>query len=399
MVTHINKAGAQPCSYPATASITVLTNNGNWTAPNVGLTVSQVLELGSVCGGGECLPHEVTLAQMDADQLLDIVVADVTGYVLVALNGRPSAGSFELQPATQAGDPNPVQLNGIVAKDFDGNGFNDVACAALNDSKVITMGGTGTGAFSNDRDEWVIGGLGGFPAYDLDAARIITPSPGPDLMTCGVSDLFLEVTVLGFLRNISTPGNIVFDPQVRQINYLSGSDAFTGIKLAKFDQDNHWDVLAIREAISRLDTHFGDGAGNFEHLARDEYAVKQIHDCPAPNADFASLPGLDVGRINDTGAVKDVVVVSSKGQDYVHIYPGREDRDLEPERPEPGCPTPTQPPPFNFRIEPPNSPQDSAEGPVSVIIVDLNNDGYNDLVTTNRLSNNFTVLINANPPQ
>ena len=390
VVTHPTIPGLPPCQ-PFVQSISVLLNNGNWTAPNVGLTVAQVIEL----TGCNCRPLRVVLAPMDGDQLPDIVVGDGLGFVHVLINGIPTPGSFGPLPPTSLGSPQ-FSVDGIVVKDFNGDGLNDVACASLDDNRVLTMAGDGFGGFdAADIDTWFVPN-GGTSVRGIDAKRIITPSPGPDIVTTGTT----FPGQLGFLRNISTPGNIIFDPQVLPITYIDHSLFFPALRLAKIDGDNHWDILTIRHfSNARLDTYFGDGAGNFEHLERDEYAVKQLHECPAPDPDDAPLPGFDVGRINDPGAVNDVVVISSKGRDFVHIYPGRSDRDLEPERPEAGCPTPTEPPPYNFSIEPANQGQNSAEGPVNVVIVDLDDDGYNDLVTTNNESHNLTILINANPPQ
>ena len=121
----------------------------------------------------------------------------------------------------------------------------------------------------------------------------------------------------------------------------------------------------------------------FEHsVARDTYEKDSD-----PN--FVTLLGLDVGRINTSDTARDIVVTAAKGKDKVLIWPGTMARDLDPDR------DTNLPAAYAFALEPdPVNDQGAAEGPVHVIIVDLNGDGKNDLVVTNSQTNNLSILIN-----
>jgi len=381
-----------PCDDP-TPSVVVFLNTGIWAEPpdpNVALVVHQIIPLLGLCGGADCQAREVALALMvGADVLPDIVIASGTGHVIVIPNMTGNPGTFGTPIVTPTPGNPRIRVNGLVVEDWNADGINDVGVAGLCEPKVVTMRGLGNGQFHPlDADVWTIPNVASDQeAFDLAAANFDTSTTGKDIVA-----LIRENRRLGRMRNVSTLADIAFETSSFLPNYDPPWGFFQNIAAVKLDRpDNNWDLVTTRAQATRMDTYFGDGAGNFEHLnPRDTYIAKEIHPPdPVPDPNQATHEGLDVGRINDAGAYNDIVVTSTKGKDYVHIFCGRPGRDLDPDR------DPLAPPPWNFRLEPPGTPQTSAEFPVHVIIVDLDDDGFNDLVTTNNASHNLSILINA----
>jgi hypothetical protein len=92
--------------------------------------------------------------------------------------------------------------------------------------------------------------------------------------------------------------------------------------------------------------------------------------------------GVAVGHINATK--RDIVVaVNSTGDDYVQVLLGNGDGTFQ-----------LSSPAHTFKIGPASDPS-AASAPYGVILVDLDEDGQNDVVTSNSGTQNLSVLINS----
>ncbi len=120
-------------------------------------------------------PVRLAMADFNADGFLDLAVTNSTdNSVTLLLNNADGSGNFTVQPATLPAGANP---GGIVAGDFNADGFVDLAVTNRNDNTVSILLGKGDGTFAPQ------------VAFPLNAADGPFPIATADFNGDGVSDL------------------------------------------------------------------------------------------------------------------------------------------------------------------------------------------------------------------
>ncbi len=179
-------------------------------------------------------PFLSTVADVDGDGKLDIIVADSgTNLVSVYQNhctpGNISTNLFAEVDFIAGNGPQAVEV-----RDMDGDGKPDILVANAGDGTLSVLRNTGvTGSltmssFAPKVDFTTGAGCHAVLAGDLDG------DGQPDVVTANMSGNTLSV-----LRNLSTPGNLVFAPQV----LLNTQQQPVQIALGDLTGDGRLDVL------------------------------------------------------------------------------------------------------------------------------------------------------------
>lgn len=264
----------------------------------------------------------------------------------------------------------------IVAVDFDGDSYDDVAIACRSggnpqlaivwnnpapDPANIFLPAYVTVPFSGHAYELDLvhaGGVGSSPTTPRDLV-MTDPSPNPESSWVYVFKHGTGETVDFHARRDSVPSR--------------------GITAAPFNLgDSHWDLATTEYLSTNNDLRWleASGTGGFT-LDQFEY--------PLPTN--ASSHGADSGKINNDDWI-DVVVANEgaagfEGNVSVFINNNGVESTLFGSR-------------YDFAvIRPDPGPTPHDAGPVQVLLADLNGDGYLDIITTNSRDDTISVLINS----
>ncbi len=346
-------------------TVSVLRNTGSWeTDPGSGLVLEQTIP---ICDG--CGPAEIAVADIDMMDGPDLVVsaAGTSGPgIYVCYND--GTGHFPLVQYF----PTPLPVRGLVAKDFDNDGWIDVAAGVdycIDDpdtDKVYFLFNKGPSGFGDLESpvEIDLGTPEGRPPCDIVAAdffHLTLGPPHPDVVSANMwSNSFTEI------RNL---GNRVLNPHTTEKPSGCPFTAweFEVITTERFNGDA-FDDFAVTEADSdHVDIFLGHGNGTYTSYC-DNGALR-IEVGPG------FCWGIEGGHLN--GDSKADLAVTLLQTHQVHVLVGHGDG--------------TFPSGERFDVEPPGA---VALTPIMVIIADLDQDGINDIVTTNHDSNNISVLIN-----
>lgn len=384
-------------------TITVFRNTGDWDPPSDGLQVVQTI---MVCS--DCVPTDVALADLNGDDYPDLIVAAAdrcdsdfydcssygAGVYTYLWDPDPSARRFDDTQTNQYYSlAKPVK--GLVVADFDGDGLKDVATAV--DS--WTNDGAGDVIFVNLNDEENPGLL--LPAETFGLGNSDSPGPSTEVVganfnripvfgQAGVIDILNSYRLhssLSMSTNDSTPGDLAFDSE--RLDDCEDTDApdwdFEDMATARFHSgSNNDDVAAMRADGGIVFIFHGNGDGTFDR------------DCDGPPFDddisitwtgtggcsplILSPAGLDVGHLN--GGTKVDIVATYPGCNQVVMLLGKGDGTFQLNTSGSAYYIPTK------------VGSQSADWPIEVLIVDFDQDGFGDLVTSNHLTGNISVMIN-----
>ncbi len=316
--------------------------------------------------------------------LPDVVVSAAdSDQVYLFRNDSDNPGSF-FQP-TFFQLPSGYHPHGITLGDFgnDQNSFDIAVASATSDTVIFLQNVDGAGTFVIPDGGAVTLGTG-VPARGVVAGEFDTTGAGPlDAMTPDWPSVlpcqlpFVNDSV-SLLRN---DGNFTFTVSQDAGGCGDTPRAYRSLAKGAFDGPQANDLAATVECRAFVDIILGNGLGMFSsNCSTDRY---QVH------PDINSLvDGVATGHLN--GGTKTDIVVTVSDSHEVAILLGRGNGDFQQPTPDSG---------YLFSVRDLNDPA-FGTGPRQVIVVDLDQDGFGDIVTSNVgepslfLRPSITVLIN-----
>lgn len=336
-------------------------------------------------------PSSIALGDLNGDNTLDVVIA----------NGRNSSdislflgdGSGELAPA--AGSPFPVgnRPSSVALMDINASGDLDLIIANRDSDDINILLGDGEGVFSNAADSPV--SLGGDP-FGLAMG---------DVNSDGISDAVVSLVNQDAILVLRGQGNgrfQAFGPPVPV-----GGDAPVRLTMDDVNQDGIMDIITANNLSRNLSVLLGDGSGQFVPSAGSSFSAGRgvgnfaLGDVDNNGtSDIVAISGNDVlvllgdgnGEFTVTGetfptdgsfvqsiALADVdangtldAVTTNRFSDDISVLLGN------------GA--------GGFSLSP-GSPLPVGDDPTSVALGDVNGDGFVDVVTTNSISDDISVMI------
>ena len=336
-------------------------------------------------------PESVVVADVNGDGRPDIVTANgmYGDYGTVSVLLGNGDGTFQPDPFSSPGLPAGTFAVGIeprsVAVADLGNGHLDIVTANEGDNTVSVLLGNGDGNFTPDR----YSPAGTFAVGSNPQSVAVADVNGDghsDIVTANVGD-----TANGYAGTVSVllgngTGNFTPDPYASPglsggtfaVGHGAQSTAGADVAVADVNGDGLPDIVTANHGDDTVSLLLGNGAGNF---APDPY----------------SSPGLTggtfaVGNNPASVAVADVngdgqpdIVTANFGTNTVSVLLGNGKG--------------------NFARDPHSStgltPGSFAvgNGPISVVVADVNGDGQPDIVTANLGDNTVSVLLNQGDAQ
>ncbi|MDQ7012615.1 MAG: FG-GAP-like repeat-containing protein [Planctomycetota bacterium] len=379
---------------PADHRIKIFHNTGTWDTNPAGALVEKQL-LDDI--GEFKLATELAFADVTGENGPDLVLLGYSpifgeGYLWVYAN--KGDGFFEATPEefTVTG----VTLRGLVTADIDGDGDIDVAAAGSNclgggDDVFIVFENTTTfGAPSFDIQSEPLGIGNGTAPGDIVVGDFYEFSPGvpfPDLVTANSLDpSYTKVRNTGGLQFVPTTVGAGCAP----------AWSFITAAAAKFGTDSRWDFAGVDDDDLYLGIFKGDGLGGFTSFCDDPALGYSLY--PPPEHTILRAHGIDSGNING-GPGTDLVVAlhvvavaeNDDGPEWpsaVAVLVGFADGTFQ---------VPSAQRAYIFRTD--NVAGLGGGGSALVELVDLDADGFDDIVVTNNYEEssggyNISVLIN-----
>ncbi|WP_437586226.1 FG-GAP-like repeat-containing protein [Sorangium sp. So ce1000] len=306
--------------------------------------------------GAPLSSNAVVAVDVDGDGWLDAVTVDgqtnlplINGSISVYRNLGPSApGTFGAPTSFTTGTPGSVHL---CTGDFDHDGAADIATTSVTLSQVSVMFGTGAGSFGAPTLT-SISGTGG--VQSSIACR--------DLNGDGFSDLVVTSPGTARLSILINQGNGSFAAPVAYTNSASGQTA--GIAFGDADGDGKLDILSNGAAGRYLFFFRGNGNGTF---------ASGVQSAAAATTSANSALGVVASDFNGDGKL-DAYILVTTSSGGVRPMTGNGNGTFSAG---PVVPTGTSP------------------GPNAIAAADLDADGYDDLILTNRGSGTLTVIPNG----
>ncbi|WP_437721102.1 FG-GAP-like repeat-containing protein [Sorangium sp. So ce861] len=306
--------------------------------------------------GAPLSSNAVVAVDVDGDGWLDAITVDgqtnlptTNGSISVYRNLGPSApGTFSMPTTFTTGTPGSVHL---CAGDFDNDGVADIATTSVTQSQVSVLMGTGGGGFGAPA-LLSISGTGG--VQSSIACR--------DLNGDGSSDLVVTSPGAARLSILISQGNGSFAAPVAYTNSANGQTA--GIAFGDADGDGKLDILSNGAAGAYLYFFKGNGDGTF---------ASGVGSATGASAIANSALGVVTSDFNGDGKLDAYVLVTSSSGG-VRPMTGNGGGGF---------------------ASGPVVPTGSSPGPNAIAAADLDGDGYDDLVLTNRGSGTLTVIPNG----
>ncbi len=383
--------------------------NFAWDGPNAdqALSLVQTLDIGTA--DPEMWAMELAFADVTGINGPDLVLVgqdpDVpTGFLVVFKNNGD--GTFNPTPQVWF---TSVPLEGVVVKDFDLDGDIDVIASSSNlhpgwecadyqvseqDAVVVFQNTTSEnhGVFGfNPKPPTDLGIPGNFAPGDIASGDFNALSPGQPLF-----DLVTPNPASSTITQATNIGNLNFVPDTQ--NPPPGCDP-SGLLVSaasnRFGADVNWDFAAVHTFIDDvnkpvyIDVIHGDGKGSFTNPC-DEYPLDTP---PSDGTTLLQAYGIDTGSI-DNGPYPDIVagtwniLAANKTliSDSIGILLGKGDGTFQGD-------TAAQ---KAYLLD-----NDTDNIPANVMVVDLDADGFDDIVVADHISNTLilhdtiTVHINA----
>jgi hypothetical protein len=204
-------------------------------------------------------PCAIATADLNRDNILDLVTANITGNGISVLLGRGD-GSFQpvLLPHPGAG----LSPGSLVIADLDGNTVPDIATANRDDDSVTVLIGNGDGTFREPISFPVGASPVSIGAADLDGDGAI------DLVTANQGDESISILLNG--------SSGLFGKETR----LPVSGAPIAIITGDFNIDGRPDLVAAHNNTNNASLFFGNGSATFD--------TERLLDVGAPQIDAAS---------------------------------------------------------------------------------------------------------------
>ncbi|WP_437721100.1 FG-GAP-like repeat-containing protein [Sorangium sp. So ce861] len=306
--------------------------------------------------GAPLSSNAVVAVDVDGDGWLDAVTVDgqtnqllINGSISVYRNLGPSApGTFDTPTSFTTGTPGSVHL---CTGDFDNDGAADIATTSVSLNQVSVIFGNGTGSFGAPT-LITIAGTGG--VQSSIACR--------DLNGDGFSDLVVTSPGTARLSILINQGNGSFAAPVAYTNSASGQTA--GIAFGDADGDGNIDILSNGAAGRFLFFFKGNGNGT---------VASGVSSTASPTAIANSALGVVASDFNGDGKLDAYILVTTSSGGV---------------RPMTGNGNGTF-------VAGPVVPTGTSPGPNAIAAADLDGDGYDDLILTNRGSGTLTVIPNG----
>ncbi len=281
----------------------------------------------------------MTVGDFNGDGKSDLAVANFGIGSNVSVLLGTGTGSFGTATNFSVGN-SPIS---VTVGDFNGDGKSDLAVANYSSNNVSVRLGTGTGSFGTATNFSVGSGPFSVTVGDFNGD--------------GKSDLAVANRNSNNVSVLLGTGTGSFGPAT---NFTVGSGPFS-VTVGDFNGDGKSDLAVANNSSNNVSVLLGTGTGSFG---------------PATNFSVGNSPcSVTVGDFNGDGK-SDLAVAnnSSNNNDNVSVRLGTGTGSFGPAT--------------NFTV---------GSGPFSVTVGNFNGDGKSDLAVASRLTNNVSVLLNADP--
>ena len=399
----VNRVLTQAPSATPRALVRILRNTKSWEDPAAGPAPYQDIyeEFDNFAGGlyyAKTVPAEVRFAHMNDDDFLDLIVSasaldptdpvfhpDLSTWGVYVFVWLPEPESrFELK--SHYATPRPVR--GLAVADFDNDGLNNVAVATdLNlQQSFPPVPMDVVYILRNDPQDAGTLVYGADVLLNLPSADVSGDVVVGDFNRVAFGLPLVDVTSANWVDNnvsvLTNGGSFNFAPVNREAP--CGDWHFTDLAAGRFTAGSpRDDVAGIVSTTARVQILHSDGRGKFTFDCSedmlDTYELSPSGE-PIPNA----FHGITVANIN-LGTKPDIIVTRpSTPTSQVSFLLGKGDGTFQYV---PGNPA------YHKALDPGTSPRSGMA--IQVICADLNQDGLDDIITTNHDSDSVSVLINA----
>jgi hypothetical protein len=306
--------------------------------------------------GATLSSNAVVAADVDGDGWLDAVTVDgqtnlpaVNGNISVYRNlGAAAPGTFGALTSFTTGAPGSVHL---CAGDFDDDGLVDIATTSVVSNQVSVMFGDGTGSFGAPMLT-AIPSTGG--VQSTIACRDLNGDNHPDIVVTSPSSARLSILI--------NQGNGSFAAPVSYPNALNGQTA--GIAFGDADGDGNLDILANGAAGAYLFFFKGNGNGTVASGVQSATGAGQVAN---------SALGVVASDFNGDGKL-DAYILATTSAGGVRPMTGNGNGTFT----------------GGTFVATGSSP-----GLNAIAVADLDGDGYDDLILTNKGSGTVTTIPNG----
>ncbi|MCG3128758.1 MAG: hypothetical protein CHACPFDD_03649 [Phycisphaerae bacterium] len=316
-------------------------------------------------------PYDVEFADMDNDGDLDLVVTTSSRVVLLPNTGSGSFGTA--QTLTPSGEV----VHGLTVSDVDGDGRKDIAVGGL--SEVFFDGVAQIEIFYQRS------------TLTFDPPQVIATEEsfaiGSEVLSgtfklpavSGRRDLVMSIEGSDNVMVLLNLGDLDSDGTTDWATELVPAKSSFGLAKGKFRAGTNIDLVVSNHDTQACRVLWNDNSdGSYE-----------MHSTPYEVTDGEDPYGVDCGKLNSGDTTLEIAVACAHGFDDGHggliVFVGNGDGTFD----EPG---------YEFDVQPGNEPDPPYETykpkPGRVKIEDIDQDGYNDVVTSNWNTHTISVLLN-----